>query len=295
MDIGSAHAAVSPSERAAIIAGACSADMAVNFPPWIVAKRASAGLGLPSLSELYKGSGSLLFAMGPMYMVADASTAATLDLIGDRLPPTPALCVSACVSGGVGALGVGCQIEGLITRAHATGHTVWETLLATRAALGISGVLVPYGALMIAAREIPYAGCLFFLSGYIRSQIHGTSVIGEAGGTEGAATAAAAAPEGGITASWAFLGRDLLSAALTACIAGPISHVPSVVAAHQQAHSVSISTACREIARSGKGLGPWFLGLLPRTCSLTGSLFMMPFAIETLQPIVERNRWRWRS
>ena len=48
MDIGSAHAAVSPSERAAIIAGACSADMAVNFPPWIVAKRASAGLGLPS-------------------------------------------------------------------------------------------------------------------------------------------------------------------------------------------------------------------------------------------------------
>jgi hypothetical protein len=89
--------------------------------------------------------------MGPMVMVQDASTAATLGVLESSLPPAPALCASACVSGAVGALSVGCQIEGLITRAHATGQTVGQTLFATRAAHGVAGLVLPYGALMIAA------------------------------------------------------------------------------------------------------------------------------------------------
>ena len=56
-------------------------------------KRASAGLGMPSLRELYKGSGSLLVASGPMVVVQDTSTAATVSVLDRWLPPTPALCV----------------------------------------------------------------------------------------------------------------------------------------------------------------------------------------------------------
>ena len=68
-------------ERASVVAIASAADMLCNFPLWIVAKRVSAGVGLPPLAELYKGSGSLYLAMGPMVMVQDRSTAFVLDCL----------------------------------------------------------------------------------------------------------------------------------------------------------------------------------------------------------------------
>lgn len=109
-------------ERAAVVAGASAADMICNFPLWIVAKRLSAGVGLPNVSELYKGSGSLYFAMGPMVVVQDGSTALALDKFNQAgVGPQAALCASAMLSGAVGALAVGAQVEGCITRAHATG------------------------------------------------------------------------------------------------------------------------------------------------------------------------------
>lgn len=87
-----------------------------------------------------------------------------------------------------------------------------------------------------------------------------------------------------------------MSAALTACIAGPISHAPSVVAAHQAAHAVPLGSALRQLRLAGPGrFGGFFTGLLPRTASLTGSLFVMPFAIERLQPLVEKHRHVWSS
>ena len=91
---------LSASERAFVIAGASALDMVCNFPLWIVAKRLSAGVGLPSMSELYKGSGSLYFAMGPMVVVQDGSTAVALEKF-DRLgiEPQAALCVSAMLGG----------------------------------------------------------------------------------------------------------------------------------------------------------------------------------------------------
>ena len=51
MDIAGAHDRVSPAERGGIIAVGCTADMAINFPLWILAKRTSAGLGWPSMRE----------------------------------------------------------------------------------------------------------------------------------------------------------------------------------------------------------------------------------------------------
>ena len=253
-------------------------------------KRASAGLGMPSLRELYKGSGSLLVASGPMVVVQDTSTAATVSVLDRWLPPTQALCASACISGGVGALVIGCQIEGIITRAHSTGRTVTQTVVETRASQGVAGLVMPYGAWMIAGREVPYAGCLFFLSGWVRSKMHGESVIGAAGESGGGAAGGAAG------SSAARYGRDLVAAAVTAAIAGPLSHAPSVVASTQQAHNVTIREACSMIWRAD-GLIGFFRGVRLRTISLTGSMFVMPLTIETLQPLVERYgsyRHKWR-
>ena len=50
---------LSPEARAVNVAAASGADMVVNFPLWIAAKRLSAGLPLPRLGEIYKGSGAL--------------------------------------------------------------------------------------------------------------------------------------------------------------------------------------------------------------------------------------------
>ena len=115
---------------------------------------------------------------------------------------------------------------------------------------------------MMAGREIPYAACMFFLAGWMRDRLT------ERFGSDG-------------------VGLQMTSATLTACIAGPISHVPSVVAAYQQAHAISIGDACRAISKSGGARGFW-AGLLPRTASLAGSLFVFPFSVEQFQPLLEK-------
>ena len=59
---------------------------------------------------------------------------------------------------------------------------------------------------------------------------------------------------------------------------------------------MSPSSRGRQLARAGRGpLGGFFAGLLPRTASLAGSLFVFPFTMETVQPLIERHRHRWRG
>ena len=120
------------------------------------------------------------------------------------------------------------------------------------------------------------AGCLFFLSGWIRSHVH------------------AAWPGGPSEASGSVSWRrrvlsDMASAVLTAAVAGPLSQAPNVIAAHQQAEALSVREVCRAIAAKAGARG-FFAGLLPRTASLAGSLFVFPFTIETVQPLLERLR-----
>ena len=83
--------------------------------------------------------------------------------------------------------------------------------------------------------------------------------------------------------------RDMAAAAVTASVAGPISQAPNVIAAHQQAHLTPLVDTCRAIYAKA-GLRGFFGGLLPRTASLAGSLFIFPFTIETVQAKLER--WR---
>ncbi|KAL3894423.1 MAG: hypothetical protein SGPRY_013813, partial [Prymnesium sp.] len=151
-----AYHRVSYFQRTIIVACASAADMVVNFPLWICAKCIAAGIALPRPRNIYKGSGTLWFAMGPLTIVEDRATAISLDVIGDRLLPAHAHAVSACVSGGVAGLTVGCQFEGIITRAHSTGQTVLQTAIGTYYGGGVSAILFPSGAMMIAAREVSY-------------------------------------------------------------------------------------------------------------------------------------------
>jgi hypothetical protein len=296
-----AHARISQAERAVVIATASAADMLVNFPLWIVAKRASAGVGFPPLNEMYKGATSLYVAMGPMVIVQDASGALMRRPLDRTLDPTTALAVSAAVSGAVGALTVGSQIEGVITRAHATGQTVLGAARSTYASGGLLALAVPHGALAIAGREVPWAGCLFFLSGWVRERLDGllnsrsSAKQGQAGAGVGGSEAKGndVVPSHGGGLSMRATGTQMLAAALTACVAGPISHVPSVIGAYQQAHAVGIGEACAAIKRQFGYRGFWG-GLLPRTGSLAGSLFVFSFGVEHVQPRVER--WsQWRS
>ena len=57
-----------------------------------------------------------------------------------------------------------------------------HTVRSTFSQGGLTSLLVPHGAAMVAAREAPYAGCLFFLSGWIRSRVKEVTMP-RAGGT----------------------------------------------------------------------------------------------------------------
>lgn len=285
---------VSIVERAGIILAGLSIDMAINFPMWISAKRVSAGLTMPRLGEVYKGSGSLMFAMGPMIVVQDATTAVVLRFSDGKFDPTAAQAASACVAGAVGALTVGAQIEAVITRSHAIQQTITQTAWTTFRASGIVALVAPFGAMMIAAREVPYAGCLFFLSGWIRARLDSTwppAVIGSGGSSSSSSAGDAGGAGTGAGGSGgrnrSSILRDIAAAALTASIAGPISQAPSVIAAHQQAHAVSFGVACQQILAKSGPRG-FYGGLLLRTTSIAGTMFVFPFSIETVQPLYER-------
>jgi hypothetical protein len=262
---GSAHHRVSALTRSAVVFTSILADIIVNYPLWIYAKRVMAGLSAPAVRHLYKGGGSLLLSNGPMVVLQDGTTGAILK--GSGAPPTPSQhALAACASGALGGLCVGAQVESIITRAHATRAPVWRTALSVLAAGGPRALLAPRGALMVAAREVPYAGVLLYLSARVRA------AVGDAAG--------AGAPGAGAATRWA---ADAAAALLSAAVAGPISHVPSVIASHQQAHNVGVVEACRCIRLSGG----FFRGVVPRTCTLAGSLFVIPLTIETVQPMLE--------
>lgn len=131
-----AHTRVSGHLRAAIVFASTFVDIIINYPLWIYAKRACAGLSPPRARELYKGGGSLLCSNGPMVVAQDATTGAILRVAEGG--GAAAHAAAACASGAVGGLLVGAQVEALITRAHASGASVWRTARAVQRLTGSS-------------------------------------------------------------------------------------------------------------------------------------------------------------
>ena len=188
-----------------------------------------------------------------MMVVEDWATGVVDRTLGGRLGDESRHLVSACASGPAAAVLVGSQVEGLITRAHGVGQSLGRSLMATAAAEGWISLLVPHGMLMVAAREVPYAGCLFFLSAKIRAALE--------------------PPEGAAAPLATRVPRDLLAACVCACVAGPLSQVPCTIAAYQQAHALGIGAACAAISRTGIG---FFAGLTARTASARRLALRLP-------------------
>eukprot|EP00629_Pelagomonadales_sp_RCC1024_P006736 CAMPEP_0119291786 /NCGR_PEP_ID=MMETSP1329-20130426/43006_1 /TAXON_ID=114041 /ORGANISM="Genus nov. species nov., Strain RCC1024" /LENGTH=235 /DNA_ID=CAMNT_0007292611 /DNA_START=123 /DNA_END=827 /DNA_ORIENTATION=+ len=231
--------------RSAHVAAAMGADVVINYPLWIVAKRMGAGLApVPPLRRLYSGGGALWISMAPTTVIEDGATTALHRTFGEN----ELLCAAA--SGVVAAVLVTSQVEHCITAAHARGTSVLPAAAAIGRERGVLGLLLPPGMTAMAGREIPFAAALFA----IRPRI-------------------AAAAEKRLPAPTTLGGRfvrELCCGGLAAVVAVPPSHPPSVVAAYQQASGLSLAKAMRDIYAAG-GYREFFRGLPARTVSLAGT------------------------
>ena len=237
------------SQRAVATAFAALCDIAINYPLWIVGKRLSAGLGVPAMGDLYKGGGSLWCSTGPTIVLEDFVTEE-----GKRHGLHSG--VSACLSGAIAGSLVTAQVENCITRSHAKGTTVMQATAGIYRNAGVAGLILPHGMLATAAREIPFAGSLFFLRGRARD-----FYVERWEGTKGGEYIA-----------------EALASVTAACVGAPLSHPFSVISAHQQANDVSLKQALSEV--KPKHL---MRGVLPRTVSICSTMLVVPLVVEHYQ------------
>ena len=233
--------------RAAVMGAGMAADIVVNYPLWIFAKRVGAGLpGFPPLRSLYKGGGMLWLSLGPNVAISDA-VAFTLKEQG-TVPPV--VCASA--GGPVGAILVASQVENLIAQSHVE-ISVPQAALHLVKSRGASSVLLPPGMLMMAGRELPFGVALFYVQPSLSRRF---SAEGQ---------------------SPTIYDRALCGL-ITSCVTTPFGHVPSVIAAYQQGQGVGLRQAVKDLTKVDGWRGLW-RGLLPRTVSLAGSMTVIPIVI----------------
>ena len=236
-------------ERAASVGAAMGADIVINYPLWIVAKRVGAGLSaLPPLRRLYAGGGALWVSIAPTTIIEDGVSTVLKPRCGDL--------AASAASGAIAGVCVTSQVERCITAAHASkGLSVRETVVAIYQRNGVAGLISPPGMAATACREVPFAAALFAVRPRLRA-------IAEERypGTQR-------------------LLRELSCGVAAASVAGPASHAPSVVAAYQQATDATPSRAVAEIYAAG-GLRAFFRGLPARTMSLAGTFTVVPLALD---------------
>eukprot|EP00933_Yihiella_yeosuensis_P060761 TRINITY_DN63547_c0_g1_i1.p1 TRINITY_DN63547_c0_g1~~TRINITY_DN63547_c0_g1_i1.p1 ORF type:complete len:301 (+),score=48.18 TRINITY_DN63547_c0_g1_i1:62-904(+) len=246
--------------RSMSIGMSMGADIAVNYPMWIAAKRLGAGLRAfpPTLRQVYKGGGSLWLSLGPTVMVEDASTTAIRKILPETAPFHGLL--SAACSGAVAALLVASQTENIIAVSHARSLTIQETITSIVKERSISGLLLPQGMSMMAAREVPFAAALFYVQPWLShaARLDEDSIVG---------------PERAA--------RQLACGVGSSLLATPPSQVPAVIAAYQQGHGVSIREAVEAILAKSGPRGLW-AGLWARTLSLTGTFTVVPVVLRAL-------------
>eukprot|EP00427_Karlodinium_veneficum_P038723 CAMPEP_0169300402 /NCGR_PEP_ID=MMETSP1016-20121227/67609_1 /TAXON_ID=342587 /ORGANISM="Karlodinium micrum, Strain CCMP2283" /LENGTH=290 /DNA_ID=CAMNT_0009392767 /DNA_START=52 /DNA_END=925 /DNA_ORIENTATION=- len=258
--------------RSGSVCAGCVADIIMNYPLWIIAKRKGVGIAPlpPTLPEVYKGSGSLMF-----------SSYDDVEDIGKRqfermLPPSISLGVTldrellSSVMGGAFAAATFCaQVEHVITASHA----LKMSMPATAAHLyhhrgGVKGLLLPPGTAAMMGREMPFGAALFYVRPTVTKMVYGASGSGHAS-DDGASHVAKR------------FHLEFISGFLTAALTCPFSHVPSVIAAYQQGHGVSLRRACSDIYGQG-GLRAFWRGLFARTCSIAGTMIVVPIVIDAL-------------
>lgn len=248
-------------QRAAAVGVAMAADIALNYPLWIAAKRVGMGIAAypPTLGGFYKGAGSLWLSLGPTTILEDA----TKRRVEEVLPPGfPHHDLFSSVVAGAFAASVFCaQVEHFIGAAHATGLPMRDAVrhcYDTRG--GAAGLLLPPGVAAVILREMPFVSALFWVQPRVAERIY----------------------DGGDRHGEAWRPHLELAAGLTtSALTCPFSHVPSVVAAYQQGHGGGLRQACEEIYRQGGLLGFW-RGLGSRTLSVGGTMVVVPNVLAAL-------------
>jgi hypothetical protein len=234
--------------RAASVGAAMAADILVNYPLWIVAKRVGAGLSaLPPLRRLYAGGGALWVSIAPTTIIEDGVSTVLKPRCGDL--------AASAASGAIAGVCITSQVERCITASHARNLSVQDTAVAIYRRGGVAGLLLPPGMLATACREVPFAAALFAVRPRLRK-----------------------IAEERYPTTQRFL-RELSCGVAAVSVAGPASHAPSVVAAYQQATDASPRQAMAHIFAAG-GLRAFFRGLPARTVSLAGTFTVVPLALD---------------
>lgn len=271
-DPGTNAGAAQQFRRSFIVGAGMACDIMINYPLWIMAKRLGVGLPAlpPTIAETYKGGGSLWLSLGPTTMVEDGAThqlqrlfgfgnqgAATADPQRDEMINF----VCAAISGAVAGCTVTAQVEHVITASHTKSLSLLDTTKLLHTRHGLRYLLAPPGLGMMCLREAPFAASLF----YIRPVL-GKRFVGER------------RPDESLTERFI---AELQCGAMTAAIAGPVSHVPSVIGAYQQGHGVSFRGAVSDLLAAGGWRELW-RGLPARTLSLCGTMTVVPIVMDFL-------------
>ena len=141
-------------ERAFNVGAAMGADVVINYPLWIVAKRVGAGLSaFPPIRRLYAGGGALWVSIAPTTIIEDGVSTVLKPRYGDL--------AASATSGAIAGLCVTSQVERCITAAHARNLSVRETAVTIYRRGGVAGLALPPGMLATACREVPFAAALF--------------------------------------------------------------------------------------------------------------------------------------
>lgn len=277
VDINSHGGQFEELRRSASVGAGMAADIALNYPLWIVAKRMGVGIAAwpGSIRELYKGAGSLWVSLGPTTMIEDASKrhieASVLPMLPPTFRPANKELVSSVLAGAVAAATFCSQVEHAITAAHTQRLTMSETLRHLYYKRGgVRGMMLPPGMMAMVGREMPFVAALFYVRPAVTAYVYGQQDIGAA-----AVEAPPAATSG------RRLHLEFLAGFTTAFLTCPFSHVPSVVAAYQQGHGVGLRRACSDIYREG-GIRAFWRGMLMRTLSISGTMVVVPIVLDML-------------
>mmetsp|Transcript_114674 Transcript_114674/g.180528 ORF Transcript_114674/g.180528 Transcript_114674/m.180528 type:complete len:290 (-) Transcript_114674:97-966(-) len=251
------HGSSSTLAQTALVGVATAADLAINFPTWIIAKRLGAGLTLPRLSEMYKGSGTVWSAYFPTVACEERFSHSLTSAVGAMVPSLghQGKELAACAAAGaISGLVVAAPVENLVTRAHATEVSLGDALRTSLQRGGLFGTLCPYGQAMMVGREIPFSIGVFFLRDHIAQWCHKRL---------------------GRDSSFQYWSGELASSMACATIVNIPAHPPSVVLAWQQAREVCLSDALRQIY-SKSGLRGFYKGFVSRSISIGGAMFVVP-------------------
>eukprot|EP00929_Paragymnodinium_shiwhaense_P074454 TRINITY_DN38110_c0_g1_i1.p1 TRINITY_DN38110_c0_g1~~TRINITY_DN38110_c0_g1_i1.p1 ORF type:complete len:288 (+),score=32.40 TRINITY_DN38110_c0_g1_i1:178-1041(+) len=258
-------------KRGALLGLSAGVDIAVNYPPWIIAKRVGAGLGMPALNDLYKGGGLLWVSLGPTYVCEDLGSRifppAVRVACGHALSDDGEEAVAAALAGAFTGVAVSSPIENVLTRAHKHGSS---TMCAARDVIcqgGLVGTFFPRGAVAMAGREIPFSLGLFYLRERVVNKMHD---LGDAHQPHA---------NGGPASAWGrWWAAEITASLTTSAFVNIASHPASVVLAQQQAHDLPLATALSRLWADGLVKG-FYAGYLFRTVAIAGTMTVVPLVI----------------